>query len=201
MTTTPQRRPYRMVARAEKRARTRDAIVAAMREAVLGTPYPEVRVSDVARAAGVSAQTVHDHFESKERLFLAAADELGTEILAGRARVPRGDVAAVVRTLVGEYERFGDANWSLLLLEQTSTEVAAALRAGRTAHRGWLEQQFDGALPTDPARRREAVAALYAATDVGTWKLLRRDLGLSRPRTCRAMEALLRGVLRPDGGG
>jgi len=42
--------------------------------------------------------------------------------------------------------------------------------------------------------------ALYAATDVGTWKLLRRDLGLSKPRTAAAMQALIRGALRDPTG-
>ena len=35
-----------MVARAEKRDQTRRRIVAAMREAVMTTPYPSIRVAD-----------------------------------------------------------------------------------------------------------------------------------------------------------
>jgi hypothetical protein len=42
---------------------------------------------------------------------------------------------------------------------------------------------------------------LYVATDVGTWKLLRRDLALSRARTRSAMEVIVRGILPDDEGG
>ena len=189
-----------MVARAEKRDQTRRGIVAAMKEAVMATPYPSIRVADVAASAAVSAQTVHQHFESKEGLFIAAIEELGQEILEGRTGTS-GDTGAVVRELVAEYERYGDVNWSMLLLERESEAVAAALRLGRAGHRAWLEERFAPSLPTDPRRRREALDGLYAATDVGTWKLLRRDLGLSRARTRSAMERLVRGVLPDDAGG
>ena len=107
----------------------------------------------------------------------------------------------MVRELVAEYERYGDVNWSLLLLEQESQAVAAALRIGRAGHRAWLEERFTPSLPTDPRRRCQALDALYVATDVGTWKLLRRDLALSRARTRSAMEALVRGIIPDDAGG
>jgi AcrR family transcriptional regulator len=190
-----------MVARAEKREQTRRRIVAVMKEAVMTTAYPSIRVADVAASAGTSSQTVHQHFESKERLFMAAIEELGQEILAARSGTAPRDVPALVRELVEEYERYGDVNWSLLLLEQESEAVAEALRIGRAGHRAWLEENFAPALPTDPRRRRQALDGLYAATDVGTWKLLRRDLALSRARTRSAMELLVRGIVPDDAGG
>jgi len=198
--TTSARRPYRMVARAQQRERTRRRIVAAMKEAVMTTAYPAIRLADVASSASVSAQTVHQHFASKEALFLMAVGEIGQEILKSRRAVPDGDAAAVVGALVEEYERYGDVNWSLLLLEHESDAVAAALLEGRAGHRAWLEQRFRAEL-TQEGARATTVDALYAATDVGTWKLLRRDLGLSRDDARSAMEALVRGVLRDHAGG
>ena len=48
-------------------------------------------------------------------------------------------------------------------------------------------------------RERERVlSALHAATDVYTWKLLRRDIGLSQAETAATMTMLVEGVL-PDG--
>jgi AcrR family transcriptional regulator len=190
-----------MVARAEKREQTRRRIVAAMEEAMMTTAYPSIRVADVAASAGVSSQTVHQHFASKERLFLAAVAALGREILAARAATAPRDVDGVVRELVREYERYGDVNWSMLLLEQQSEAVAAALRFGRAGHRAWLEERFGASLPTAPRLRRQALDGLYAATDVGTWKLLRRDLALSPARTRDAMAMLVRGALREETGG
>lgn len=189
-----------MVARAEKREQTRRRIVAAMKEAVATTAYTSIRVADVAAAAGVSSQSVHQHFESKERLFMAAVEELGGEILEARRRTAVSDVPAVVRALVEEYERYGDVNWSMLVLEPESDAVAAALRVGRAGHRRWLEERFGPWLPDDARDRRRVVDGLYAATDVGTWKLLRRDLALSKARTRAAMESLVRGVLDHAGG-
>ena len=42
------------------------------------------------------------------------------------------------------------------------------------------------------------VNALHAATDVYTWKLLRRDLGLARAETERTIVQLVEGVLGRD---
>jgi hypothetical protein len=44
-----------------------------------------------------------------------------------------------------------------------------------------------------PARKRR-VAALVALTDVYTWKLLRRDLGLSRSETERTLAELIQNL-------
>jgi AcrR family transcriptional regulator len=184
-----------MVTRAEQQERTRRAIVDAMSSALLDRAYPAIRVADVARAAGVSAQTLHEHFGSKEALFLVAVAELGQEALAERAAPQPGDVAAVVSSLVRQYERYGDVNWGLLPLERESEAVAAALAMGRRGHRAWLEQVFAPRLPHDAAARRRVVDALYGATDVGTWKLFRRDLRLSRRRTSEAMRVLVEGAL------
>lgn len=166
------------------------------------TAYPSIRIAAVAAVAGVSSQTVHTHFASKEALFLTAIGEIGQEVLELRSGTPPGDVAAIARELVAEYERYGDINWGLLPLERDSPAVAAALKGGRAGHRAWLAASFAGLLPLDPRRRRQALDALYAATDVGTWKLLRRDLGLSPARTRAAIETLVRGALAPaeDGG-
>jgi AcrR family transcriptional regulator len=195
VTAQPSRRRYRMVARAEKRDQTRRKIVQAMKDAIMTSAYPSIRIADVAGTAGVSSQTVHTHFASKEALFLAAIGELGQELLEMRGGTPPGDVVAIARGLVAEYERYGDVNWALLPLERDSTAVAAALQAGRAGHRAWLEASFAPLLPVHPRRRRQALDALYAATDVGTWKLLRRDLGLSSARTRAVIETLVRGAL------
>ena len=43
--------------------------------------------------------------------------------------------------------------------------------------------------------RERLLHALHAATDVYTWKLLRRDIGLSRAETAATMTMLVEGVL------
>lgn len=57
-------------------------------------------------------------------------------------------------------------------------------RAGQgAARRHPRERTFGDALPPAAVARRRAIHALHAATDVYTWKLLRRDVGLSRKET------------------
>lgn len=193
--TDRERRPYRMVARAEQVEQTRRAILDAMKAALRTSPYPDIRVADVAAAAGVSAQTLHARFGTKDDLLLAAIAELGPEVLAMRGDPEPGDVAAIVHGIVRVYEATGDLNWSLLPLEADSAAIATVLAIGRGGHRQWIEDAFAPLLPSAVAARRRVVDALYVATDVGTWKLLRRDLGLSRPRATSVIEALVRGAL------
>ena len=66
------------------------------------------------------------------------------------------------------------------------------------SHQQWIVTMFATRLPATTAARRRAVHALHAATDVYTWKLLRRDLRLSRTETERIIVDLVVGVLEGD---
>ncbi|GAB7190672.1 hypothetical protein NUM3379_13780 [Kineococcus sp. NUM-3379] len=189
-------RPYRMDRRARSVEETRRRILSAARTAFLAEPYDGVRLADVAATAGVSQQTLLNHFTSKENLFVAVLGVLGAEIEAARSPVPPGDTDAAVAELVREYEEFGDANVRFVLVaERMPAVLGDALAGARAAHARWLEDVFGGELPQDPLPRRRALAALYAATDVGTWKLLRRDLGHSRTETAAAVRLAVGAVL------
>ena len=69
------------------------------------------------------------------------------------------------------------------------------VRAALAVHQAWLERIFSSRLPKTPESRRRAIDALHAATDVYTWKLLRRDLRLSRAEVERIMLDLADGIL------
>jgi hypothetical protein len=66
-------------------------------------------------------------------------------------------------------------------------------------HQAWLERIFSDLLPKTPTARRQAIYALHVATDVYAWKLLRRDLQLSRADTERIMRELVYGILGSAG--
>lgn len=52
---------------------------------------------------------------------------------------------------------------------------------GRAYHRGWVQRTFAPHLDGLPPRRREhRLASLIVATDLLVWKLLRREMRLSR---------------------
>ena len=188
-------RRYDMTTRARAVESTRDQILEAAREHFFASAYDEVTIASIARTAGTSHQTVLNHFGSKERLFAALVERVGEEIAVIRGDALPADAAATVAILVRQYEAYGDVNARLGALEDRIPAVAAALEIGRASHQGWLTEAFADRLPSAVAERRMYVAALHAATDVYVWKLLRRDLGLSRKQTATVMERLLRAVL------
>jgi AcrR family transcriptional regulator len=193
-----------MRARAEAVEATRDRIARAAMERFLADPYDDVTIAAVATAAGVSHQTVLNHFGSKEGLFLASADIFSADIAEMHERQRPADPESAVALLVERYEATGDGNVRLALVEDRIEAVKAGLGAGRANHQEWLEDVFGERLPRSAPLRRNAVLALYAATDVFSWKLLRRDLGLSRRATQQVIidmvEALLASWPNPEEG-
>lgn len=192
----PRTRRYRMQARAESHSRTRERIldaVIALSEERLST---EIVLADVAGRADVSVQTVLRHFGSREGLFDQAMARLLEQVRAERA-TPVGDADAAVRTIAAFYDRHGE--WSLRLQAQEHSDPASrsVTQIGRRLHREWVEQVF----APDLARRRDREALvdlLVVATDVLTWKILRRDGGLSVAKTCQRMLRLTRAILAPE---
>ena len=178
-----------MQARAAAAEATRSRILAAAHEQFLTRWFDEVTLQDVAREAGVSAQTVINHFGGKEGLFLAVGDVVSEEIRARRTVAP-GDAAGAVEAIVDDYEVTGDAVVRALALEERIPALRPLMARGRTEHRAWIVELFG-----EGAR----VPALLVATDVQTWKHLRRDQGLDRAATVAAMRRLVDGVLTtPD---
>ncbi|MGY1687678.1 TetR/AcrR family transcriptional regulator [Geodermatophilus sp. SYSU D00867] len=182
-------------ARAGAVERTRERVLAVARDRFVDRPYDEVRIAEVAATAGVTQQTLLNHFRSKEGLFLAVAEVLRPEVEALRGRVVPGDVPGFVRGLMRQYEALGDANVRLEAVAERIADLAEAVARARAHHRALLEQAFAADLPDEPRARRRALAALYAVTDVHTWKLLRRDLGHSRAETTAVLTHLLRAAL------
>lgn len=188
-------RAYQMTSRARGVERTRERILAVARERLVARPYDEMTLAEIAGAAGVTTQTLLNHFSSKEGLALAVVDVLGREIAALRGPVAPGDVAGFVRGLMRQYEALGDANVRLAAVAERIPPLAEGVELARAHHTAWLEEAFGGQLPAAPRERRPVLAALYAVTDVGTWKLLRRDLGHSRAETTAVLISLVRAAL------
>jgi AcrR family transcriptional regulator len=178
--TAPKRR-YRMVARAEAAAATRERILAAAWRRFAEQIYEHVRLSDVASDAGVSVQTVHSAFGTKDQLFVAAwIWAIGPEG-ARRDRAPVGDVREAVRLLYDSYELQGDASLRLLAEEDRIPAIRQMTDAGRQWHRAWVERTFAPLLAgSRGAARERRLVALTVATDILVWKLLRREMRLDR---------------------
>ncbi len=193
-------RSYTMSSRADAVASTKERIATAALELLMERRYDDVTLTDIATAAGVSHQTVLNHFESKEGVAFAAADLVVASTNDARSGVTPGDTVGAIRRLVSDYEQIGDANARWAMDVEHLGSLAPLIEQARHSHRAWLEAAFGPFLPADARARRRVVNALHAATDVYTWKLLRRDLGVTRAETERTMVRLVDGALgRLDG--
>jgi AcrR family transcriptional regulator len=179
-------RRYSMELRAAAAEATRERILEAAAEAFLEHWYDDVTLTEVAKRAGVSGQTVINHFGGKEQLAAAAHRRIGEQITSLRYTPAAGDAAALVDALVQDYERTGDAVVRLLALEEKVPSLRPLLARGRESHRDWVREMF---------LAPELVPELVVATDVYTWKLLRRDQGLSRDETLAAMLRIVEALL------
>jgi len=173
--------------RAEPKAETERRLLEAAKELFLKRPYPEVRLEDIAAAAGVSAPTVIHRFGSKEALLAEAIRSMQREVATQRSGAVAGNPRAAIANLVAHYEEWGDRVIHLLSQEAAVPVILEITDSGRAFHSGWVERTFAEWLPDGPAARRRRLAQLVAQMDVYFWKVLRRDRGLSRGDTEAAM--------------
>ncbi len=141
-------RRYVQRERARKTARTATAIENAALREVARRGYPDLRVSDVARRAHVSARTVYLHSSSKELL---------DEMVALHEREYRGESALLLETLVdGALPRAVAA----LLRDLDVVRLAVITRTmNDLAHRGALR-----------VRTGDAIALAHALLSYPTWR-------------------------------
>jgi AcrR family transcriptional regulator len=181
---TSHKRPYRMRARARAAAETGQRILEAVIELHRERFWDQVSLEDIAERAGVTVQTVIRRFGTKERLIEAAAEEGTRQVIRQRDQAPVGDIEGAVENLVDHYEEWADSALRLLAQEERVAAFRSVTDAARAFHYEWVERTFAPLLAkrTGTARRR-LLAELIAICDVYFWKLLRRDLGLSREQT------------------
>lgn len=150
----------------------------------------------VAARAQVTVQTVLRRFGSKDKLQVAAVEHARRRISASRDAAPVGDVGGAVANLIDHYDEWGDTVVRLLAMEEVQPAAADVTAEGRAFHRAWVERVFAPQLDRlPPPERRCRSAAVVAVTDVYVWKILSRDLGLSRPEVEATVGDLVRRTL------
>jgi AcrR family transcriptional regulator len=206
-------RPYTMKARATATQETRQQILRSSAALLWEKLSPEIRLADVAARAKVSVQTILRHFGTRENLIAAAEDALREEIRAER-QAPVGDIPAAVRAIFDHYETRGDGVLRLLAQEYGNEQIRVINDYGRRMHRAWVETVFGPQLEAreehgkhgkhGEGERTALVDLLVVATDIYTWKLLRRDRALSRAeaevRVRRLVAAILTGMAGDEEG-
>ena|SRR6516165_6307205 len=76
----------------------------------------------------------------------------------------------------------------------TSGSMPSLRGLGRRVHREWVEEVFAPQLASR-CDREELVDLLVVATDLLTWKILRRDGGMDRSTTCERTLRLVQAIL------
>ena len=144
----------------------------------------EITLDELAERAGTTVQTLLRHFGSRDGLLAATAEWASDRVDSERAAIRPGDAAAAAAAVCREYEAHADDILRLLYQEDRVAFLRPFAERGRVFHREWVARS----LPTDDPRR---FAQLVVATDVYTWKLLRRDSRLSAEQTELAIRELV----------
>ena len=191
------KREYHQEARAEAaRANERAVLEAAVGRLRSAKRIADVTLEDIASEAGVTVRTILRQYGSRDGIMEAAFLEVGRQIEAARPATEPEDVEGALKALLTQYEAEGDLNARVVAEEHEIPILHRLLEFARKSHRNWLEHVFGplvGHLPEE--QRRQRITALYAATEVQLWKVLRRDLHQSAQQTAEIFHQLVRGVL------
>ncbi len=175
------KRRYAMAARAAKAEATKARIRGSAMELYCQRPIEEFTLEEVADRAGVAVRTVLRAYPSKDELVYAALDEMA----AGGVYLkptPPGDIKAGVSAFFDIYETVGDLVLQRLIDERRRPGLKPSLDQGRENHRDGVKFIFAPQLEQRRgAARSELFSMLVIMTDVYVWKLLRRDMALTRP--------------------
>ena len=181
-----------MRARAAAAEATRARIVEAATRLFIAGWYDDVTLREIAKEAGVSLQTVVNHFTTKEGVFGAVLERYRAGVEELRATTTPDDLDGAVAVLLTDYEPVMEASVRMTALEDRVPAVAAMAAEGHEIHRAWVQRSFPGALSgLRGAARRRKLAALMAATDVTTWRLLRRHHELSPEQTAATVRDMI----------
>ena len=143
-----------MSARAEAAAATGERLLAAAWRHFATRPYEDVLLREIATEAGVTAQTLHTRFGSKDELLTAAYAWFGRQEIARRPAVCTRDITAAIHLIFDRYEQHGQAILRMLSQEERIPAIQQMTDLGRAYHRHWaqitlaplLSDQITGAL-------------------------------------------------------
>jgi AcrR family transcriptional regulator len=185
---TATKRPYRQTARAAAAENLRQRVLAAFHDLLLRRWIDEIKLDDVADSSGTTRQTVIRLFGGKDGLLEAVMDPIRAAA-APRISMPE-DLSGrtALKALIEHYEAAGDMIIRFLAQEERHAALRPLLAQGRREHRAWVAQRFgstQGGM-SDLDRDRQ-ITRLVVATDIYTWKLLRRDFGKTQSEVLRLM--------------
>ena len=190
-------RAYDMSNRGESSRSTKRRIAEAALELFKSRDYDDVSLNEIARAAGVSHQTVLNHFDTKAGVIPACAEVFSEQVAELNLPVAVGDPVSIVRVTCARYEMVGDVNARWADIAPRVPGLEALIAHARTNFQAWLTDALGDLLPgpEEPDERRRVLVGVHAALEVHTWRFFRRDLQLSQADTATHLTDLVLGVL------
>ncbi|MCK7612181.1 TetR/AcrR family transcriptional regulator [Roseibium sediminicola] len=169
----------------------------------------EVSLAEIAKAAGISRQSVYDHFGSRGGLILGLVRR-ADERLDIKARFdeafetvnPAKRLEASIEVWIRFVEEIYPVASDLIRLRSTDADASAAWEDRMSELRDWLliltgSLERDGALQADWSAK-EAADYLWASFSVQSWGLLTRDCSWSEERALEVLKRTIRqALLRP----
>ena len=166
----------------------------------------EVRMSDIARRAGVSRQALYLHFPTRAELLAAVTRHIDgvkgvdARLAASRSAKTGEERLAAFIEAWGNYipEVYGVARALIQMMESDDAaceawrDRCAAIRQGCRAAIDALSA--DGRLTKDYSPE-EATDLLWTLLSVGGWEMLTRDCGWPQEKYVRTMQQVARRVL------
>jgi AcrR family transcriptional regulator len=190
------KRRYVMTARAAKSEATRARIrVSAIQLYQERGTIENFTLEEVAQRAGVAVRTILRTARSKDELVYAALNAMPREGIVLQ-RTPPGDVAAAVCACFDIYESIGDLQLQRMNAARHHPALKPALDQARETHREGVKTAFAPHLDRLQGKARaQMLTILLIATDVYVWKLLRRDMELSRAAAEATVVEMINGVI------
>lgn len=184
----PGRRTYRSPRRQQQAAETRAAVLAAAADLFAGRGWTATGMRDVARAAGVSVETVYANFSSKAELLMAAIDvrvvgddepvplaqrrefaALATGSTADRIAAAARLITAINRRIGGLRRALGEAAASDAVLSQKVAEAETRRRINTQQGIGLVTGRPVDEDVADTVWAFTSVDVFHLLTDVRGW--------------------------------
>jgi AcrR family transcriptional regulator len=187
-----------MAGRAAKAQATRTRIRVSAMQLYRERPIEDFTLEEVAEHAGVAVRTILRAYPSKDELVYAALEEMAAAGVFLKP-TPPGDVNAAVGALFDIYESVGDLVMRRLNDEDRHPGLKPMLDQGRENHRNGVKTAFAPQLiRLQGGARTQLLNILVVLTDVYVWKLLRRDISLSRAAAEATMRKMITAVLERE---
>ena len=186
------KRPYHQTVRAAASASLRQRVVTAFNGLLLSRWIDEITLDEVAACVGTTRQTVIRLFGGKDGLLEAVMDLLRAQAVPRTSMPANASARAALEALIAHYEAVGDMVVRFLAQEERHSALRPLLARGRREHRAWVAERFGSARSALSAIERERqITRLIVATDIYTWKLLRRDFGKSQEEVLHLMLGII----------